>query len=111
VLVKDPADVAAFGDAIVQLVGEPTLAARLGQTARERVRALFLNDRHFVRWVEVMGSALEERAGATRSEGHTAGVPEQASHNGSGALDLSEHGHLTGPGNCRGGVRTALSPS
>jgi trehalose synthase len=49
-LVEAPADVGAFGDAIVQLLGEPTLAARLGQTGRERVRALFLNDRHFVRW-------------------------------------------------------------
>ena len=42
------------------------LAARLGQTARERVRALFLNDRHFMRWVEVLGSALQQRAAAAR---------------------------------------------
>jgi trehalose synthase len=99
-LVEDPADVAAFGDAIVGLLGEPPLAARLGQTGRERVRALFLNDRHFVRWAEVLGSALEGRAGVTRSEGPTAGVPEQASH-GAGALDLSDHDHLTGLWNRR----------
>ena len=54
---QDPADVGAFGDAIVELLHEPPLAARLGQAARERARALFLNDRHFVRWVEVFGSA------------------------------------------------------
>ena len=61
-LVKDPADVGAFGDAIVELLHEPRRAARLGQAARERVRALFLNDRHFVRWVQVFGSALEPPA-------------------------------------------------
>jgi trehalose synthase len=99
-LVKDPADVGAFGDAIVALLREPPLAARLGQTARERSRALFLNDRHFMRWVEVLGSALERRAGATRSQGPTAGVPKHASH-GAGALDLAERDHLTGLRNRR----------
>ena len=99
-LVEDPADVGAFGDAIVELLREPPLAARLGQTARERVRALFLNDRHFVRWVEVFGSALERRAGATRSEGPTAGVPEQAALD-PGTLDLADHDHLTGLWNRR----------
>jgi trehalose synthase len=99
-LVDDPADVAAFGDAIVKLLGEPSLAARVGQTGRERVRALFLNDRHFMRWVEVLGSALEGRAGATRSKGPTAGVPEQASLD-PGALDLADHDNLTGLWNRR----------
>jgi len=99
-LVKDPADVAAFGDAIVKLLREPPLAARLGQTARKRVRALFLNDRHFVRWVEVLGSALDGRAGVTRSERPTAGVPQQPSHD-ARALDLSDHDHLTGLWNRR----------
>ena len=50
-LVDDPADVAAFGDAIVELLRDPPLAARLGQAGRERARALFLNDRHFGGWV------------------------------------------------------------
>ena len=58
-LVEDPADIGAFGDAIVELLQEPPRAARLGQAARERARAVFLNHRHFVRWVEVFGSALE----------------------------------------------------
>jgi trehalose synthase len=97
-LVEDPADVAAFGDAIVELLREPPLAARLGQTGRERVRALFLNDRHFIRWIEVLGSALERRA-ASRKAG-TAGVPGPPSH-GAWALDLSDHDHLTGLWNRR----------
>ena len=99
-LVADPADVGAFGDAIVELLQEPPLAARLGQAARERVRALFLNDRHFVRWVEVFGSALEPRAGATGSMGPTAGVPAQPSP-GAAALDPGERDALTGLWNRR----------
>ncbi len=58
-LVEDPADIGAFGDAIVELLQEPPRAARLGQAARERARAVFLNHRHFVRRVEVFGSALD----------------------------------------------------
>ena len=71
-------------------------AARLGQAARERVRALFLNDRHFVRWVEVFGSALERPAGATRPTG-PAGVPTQPSHDAAefGGLDLGDRDALT----------------
>ena len=95
-LLADPADVGAFGDAIVELLQEPPLAARLGQAARERARALFLNDRHFVRWVEVFGSALERRAGATRPTG-PAGVPAQPSHDAAefGGLDLGDRDALT----------------
>ena len=74
-LVEDPADIGAFGDAIVELLQEPPRATRLGQAARERARALFLNDWHFVRWVEVFGSALEPRPGPPRSTGPAAGVP------------------------------------
>jgi trehalose synthase len=99
-LVEDPADVGAFGDAIVELLRDPPLAARLGQTTRARARALFLNDRHFMRWVEVLGSALERRACTPRSEGPTAGVPEPASH-GAGALELADRDHLTGLWNRR----------
>jgi len=68
-LLADPADAGACGDAIVELLQEPRLAAPLGQAARERVRALFLNDRRFVRWVEVFGAALERPAGTTGSAG------------------------------------------
>jgi diguanylate cyclase (GGDEF)-like protein len=53
-----------------------------------------------MRWVEVLGSALQRRAGATRSDGPTAGVPKQASLD-TGALDLGDHDHLTGLWNGR----------
>ena len=95
-LVENPADVGAFGGAIVELLQDPPRAARLGQAARGRARALFLNDRHFVRWVEVFGSALERRAGAARPTG-PAGVPAQPSHDAAecGGLDLGDRDALT----------------
>ena len=99
-LVDDPADVAAFGDAIVELLRDPPLAARLGQAGRERARALFLNDRHFVRWIGVFASALEQGAGATRSLGPAAEVPAQPSPD-AAALDLDERDALTGLWNRR----------
>ena len=99
-LVDDPADVAAFGDAIVELLRDPPLAARLGQAARERARALFLNDRHFVSWVDVFGAALEPRAGANRSTGPGAGVPAPP-WPGAAALDPADHDALTGLWNRR----------
>jgi trehalose synthase len=99
-LVGDPADAAAFGDAIVEFLREPQLAARLGQTARERARALFLNDRHFIRWVEVFSSTLERRAATTRSERPTAGMPDQTSLD-PGAPELADHDPLTGLRNRR----------
>jgi hypothetical protein len=63
---------------------------------------VFLNDRHFVRWVEVFGSALERRAGATGSTGQTAGVAAQPSHGAAApGLDLGDHDALTGLWNRR----------
>ena len=67
---------------------------------RERARALFLNDLHFVRWVEVFGSALERRAGATGSTGPAAGVPAHPS-SGAAALDPGDRDALTGLWNRR----------
>jgi len=99
-LVADPADVAAFGDAIVELLRDPPLAARLGQAGRERVRELFLNDRHFVRWIDVFASALEQGAGAPGSLGPAAEVPAQPSPD-AAALDLDERDALTGLWNRR----------
>jgi diguanylate cyclase (GGDEF)-like protein len=99
-LVADPADTGAFGEAIVELLAEPPRAARLGQAARERARALFLNDRHFVRWVEVFGSALEPHAGAAGSTGPAAGGPAHPSP-GAAALDPGDRDALTGLWNRR----------
>ena len=53
-----------------------------------------------MRWVEVFDAALERRAGATRSDGPTAGVPEQAAPD-PGALELADRDPLTGLWNRR----------
>ena len=99
-LVADPADTEAFGDAIVELLQDPPRAARLGQAARERARALFLNDRHFVRWIEVFGSALEPRAGPAGPTGPAAGAPAHPSP-GAATLDPGDRDALTGLWNRR----------
>ncbi len=93
-LVDDPGDLAAFGGAVVRLLGDPSLASRLGQTGRERVRALYLNDWHFLRWVEVMKAALEHPR-----DGAPSGVPHI--RRARGPLELADHDHLTGLWNRR----------
>ncbi len=94
-LVADPADTGAFGDAIVRLLQDPQLAAKLGEIARERVRALFLNDRHFIRWVEVFASALERPTSLFEAESPAAGGAADSLHT-DGTLHLTGHDELTG---------------
>lgn len=98
-LVEDPSDTGAFGDAVLKLLREPALAARLGQTGRERARALFLNDWHFLRWAEVLDFALDPQ----RSRGLDSGATHEAGHvsRDAGALGLADHDHLTGLWNRR----------
>ena len=57
VLLEDPRDEAAYGDALTGLLTDPPLAARLGDTAHERVRSLFLNSRHLAQY-EALFEAL-----------------------------------------------------
>src|SRR5271166_4968914 len=45
-LIADPHDLLAFGDAVEQLLRDPQAAARLGEQARARATAEFLGDRH-----------------------------------------------------------------
>jgi trehalose synthase len=52
-LLADPSDLVAFGEAVVRLVGDPALAARLGAAARQRVHGAFLGDRHLIQYVDL----------------------------------------------------------
>ena len=54
-LVDDPADLAAFGDAVAKILGDPQLARRLGEAAQARVRDQFLADRQLIQYVEMIG--------------------------------------------------------
>jgi trehalose synthase len=53
-LVNDPADLAAFAAAVDAALADPVLAFELGAAGRERVRARYLADRHFVSWMELL---------------------------------------------------------
>ena len=56
-LLDDPHDLPAYGDALRGLLTNPPLAARLGHTAHERVRTMFLNSRHLSQY-EALFEAL-----------------------------------------------------
>jgi trehalose synthase len=58
-LVDDPADLAAYGRACVELLADPERAERMGAAARERVRDEYLGVRSLTQYVELFAS-LEE---------------------------------------------------
>jgi trehalose synthase len=49
-LIADPADLAAFGAAVQELLDAPDEADRQGRAGYERCRAEFLPDRHLLQW-------------------------------------------------------------
>jgi trehalose synthase len=55
-LVEDPTDRAAFGDALNALLGDPKEAERLGMNARVRATEHFLGDRHLEQWAALLAS-------------------------------------------------------
>ena len=57
-VVADPADLAAFGAAVNDLLADPGAAARLGQAARQRVIEEYLPDRHLSQYVDLFGTIL-----------------------------------------------------
>ena len=59
VLLDDPADLAVFGDAVAALLGDPARAERMGDAARERVRAGFLSSRSLLDYLRVVRAVLD----------------------------------------------------
>ena len=57
-LVKDPEDLRAFGDAVARMLADPALARRLGEAAQRTVRARFLGDRHLAQYAALLDSVL-----------------------------------------------------
>ena len=55
-LVDDPHDLAAFGDAVVRLLQDRPYAERLGTNALRRATEELLGDRHLERWGELFAS-------------------------------------------------------
>jgi trehalose synthase len=60
-LLPDPTDLDALGDALVRLLTDPELAATLGAGAHERVRDRFLGDRHLIDFVRLFDGVLAGR--------------------------------------------------
>jgi trehalose synthase len=58
VLIDDPGDLAAFGGAIVELLGHENDAQRLGAAAKARVRREFLAPRLLIQQAQLMASTL-----------------------------------------------------
>ncbi len=57
-LLDEPRDLDAFGAALLELLLDTDLAARLGAAAHERVRDRFLGDRHLIQYVELFEHLL-----------------------------------------------------
>ena len=58
ILLQNPLDRDAFAAALAELLGDDEWAAAIGAAARERVRATFLEDRHTLQYVELLGQLL-----------------------------------------------------
>jgi trehalose synthase len=54
----DPRDLQAFGAAVVGLLEDPERAQRIGLSAREEVRELFLGPRHLIQYAELFATLL-----------------------------------------------------
>jgi len=53
-LLPDPADLDAFGAAVLALLADPQLAHDFGERGEQRVRDVFLPDRQLGQWVELL---------------------------------------------------------
>ena len=54
ILLRDPADLAAFGSAVRQLLDNPGNAQRMGKAGQEHIRERFVGDRHLLQWVQLL---------------------------------------------------------
>ena len=54
ILIDDPHDLAALGDAVVGLLEDPQAAAEMGQRAQKSVSDKFLPDRHLEQWANLV---------------------------------------------------------
>ena len=58
IALEDPADLAAYGDAVAGLLENPERARRMGEAAHERVRAEFLGGRHLIQYLELFARLI-----------------------------------------------------
>ncbi|MGH2699784.1 MAG: glycosyltransferase [Actinomycetota bacterium] len=60
VLVTDPRDLAEYGAAVTDLLGDPQRAERMGDAAQARVRTEFLGPRHLLQYLELLSKLMHE---------------------------------------------------
>jgi trehalose synthase len=63
ILLADPTDLRAFGQAIRSLLDAPDVADRLGKAAHEHVRTHYVGDLHLLRYAELFGTLLADERG------------------------------------------------
>ena len=61
ILLPDPADLTAFGQAARLLLTDRAEAARLGQAAHAHIRENYLGDTHLIRYAKLLGMLIPER--------------------------------------------------
>jgi trehalose synthase len=67
-LLDDPADLAGFADALVRLLSDAPLRARLGVAAHERVLERYLGDRHLLQYADLFTRLVSaEQSGGARA--------------------------------------------
>jgi trehalose synthase len=62
VLLDDPTDLDAAGDAMMRLIADPDRRAAIGDAAHDRVREHYVGDRHLIRWGDLIGRLADHRA-------------------------------------------------
>ena len=60
-LLPDPADLRAFGQAARRLLADQAEVARMGQAAHRHVRENFLGDIHLMRYAQLLGALISAR--------------------------------------------------
>ena len=71
VLLADPADLAAYGGALRELLADPSLRERLGVAARARIEDRFLGTRHLVQYLELLAGLLDSNGQRTPEPGQS----------------------------------------
>ena len=58
ILLPDPADLAAFGSAVRQLLDSPDDARLMGEAGKEYIRQNYVGDRHLAQWAQLVDSIM-----------------------------------------------------
>ena len=58
ILLPDPADLAAFGSAVRQLLDSPDDARLMGKAGKEHIRKNYLDDHHLARWAQLINAVM-----------------------------------------------------